>query len=56
VEDIRVTVLLNGNPIGEEIYQKGTRIGHIMDKLLIKYGQIVSFNVYIPPVLTQKTA
>ena len=56
MEDIRVTVLLNGNKVAEESYQKGTRIGHIMDKLLVKYGQIVSFDISIPPVLIQKSA
>ena len=56
MEDIKVTVLLSGNPIAEESYQKGTRISYIMDKLLIKYGQIVSFSISIPPVISQKTS
>ena len=51
MDDIKVTVLLHGNSIAKESYQKGTRISHIMDKLLIKYGEIVSFNIEIPPVL-----
>lgn len=58
MEDIRVTVLLYGNKVAEESYQKGTRISYIMDKLLVKYGQIVSFDISIsiPPVISQKTA
>ena len=51
---VKVRVLLKDAVIATEEFDKAIRMTHIMEKLVVKYGQIVSFNVTIPPALEEK--
>lgn len=51
---VRVKVLLKEAVIATEEFDKASRMSHIVEKLVVKYGQIVSFNVIIPPVLEEE--
>jgi hypothetical protein len=43
-----------GKLVGAEEFTKGTNLDHIMSKMIQKYGQISSFLIEVPPVVSMK--
>ena len=40
--------------VGKEEFTKGTNLDHIMSKMIQKYGQVSSFTIFVPPVVSMK--
>lgn len=51
---IKVTAFFRDKELGNEEFQKGTNVSHIMTELIRKYGQVASFVINVPPVIEEK--